>query len=145
MNGLVTIRAFGWTSAYGDKTLTLLDTSQRPYYLLLCIQRWLTLVLNLVVAGLTVVIMGLAVALRSSINPGLLGVALVSMMTLGLSLAGVIQQWTLLETSLGAIARIKSFAQETPSEMLPAENIDPGEQWPTKGQLSFQHVSLRYK
>ena len=53
----------------------LLDASQKPFYLLLCIQRWLELVLDLTVAVLTILLVGLAVALRHSVNAGLLGVA----------------------------------------------------------------------
>ncbi|RYP53067.1 hypothetical protein DL768_001844 [Monosporascus sp. mg162] len=145
LNGLVTIRAFGWTAPYLTKTLALTNEAQRPYYLLLCIQRWLVCVLDLVVAGLAVSIVSLAVALRSRVDPGLLGVSLVMMMTLGHSLAGFVQFFTQLETSLGAITRIKNFEQDMPSELLPDEGADPGDQWPKDGALVFDNVSLSYK
>src|SRR5512140_1164350 len=50
LRGLVTIRAFGWQQRLEDKNHALLDRSQRPFYLLFAVQRWLTLVLDLVVA-----------------------------------------------------------------------------------------------
>ncbi|UKZ46329.1 hypothetical protein TrVGV298_000530 [Trichoderma virens] len=90
INGLATIRAFGWTHPYSDKNLSLLDNAQKPSYLLNCIQRWLTLVLDLVVAVLTVLLVVFAVVLRGKLNPSLLGVALVNMMNLGLNLKGII-------------------------------------------------------
>src|SRR4051812_14865912 len=127
------------------KTLVLVDCAQQPYYLLLCIQRWLVCVLDLVVAGMTVVIIGLAVGLRSKIDAGLLGVALVLMMSLGITLAALIQFWTMLETSLGAVARIKQFKDNTPSELLGGENGEPGEEWPKAGSIEFDNVSLSYK
>ncbi len=43
----------------------LLDHSQRPFYLLYCLQRWLTLVLELLVAGIAVVVIVLATQLRN--------------------------------------------------------------------------------
>jgi ATP-binding cassette, subfamily C (CFTR/MRP), member 1 len=141
----VTIRAFGWQDEYFRKTLERIDSSQRPYYLLLCIQRWLICVLNLIVAGLTVLIVGIAVALRSKVNPGLLGLALVVMMTLGYTLTAFVEWWTHLETSLGAVSRIKSFQEDTPSELLLTENADPGEDWPKQGTVRFDNVSLSYK
>lgn len=49
LNGLVTIRAFGWTEDFQENNLRLLDASQKPYYLLFCIQQWLALVLDLMV------------------------------------------------------------------------------------------------
>ena len=47
--GLQHIRAFGWQSDTLTHSLKLLDYSQRPYYYLYCIQRWLTLVLDMCV------------------------------------------------------------------------------------------------
>lgn len=76
--GIVTIRAFGWSSAYRNKNNVYLDQSQVPFYLLFAIQNWLNLVLQLMVAGLITVIVGLAVGLRSKVDPGYLGLALVA-------------------------------------------------------------------
>lgn len=125
----------------------MLDTAQRPYYLLLCIQRWLSLVLNLIVAGITVLLVGLSIALRSHLDPGLLGIALVMMMDLGLVLSELIQNWTLLETSLGAIARIKDFAEETPREEsnLAIQTHDELPEWPTSGEIKFTDVGIAWK
>ncbi|ROW15668.1 hypothetical protein VPNG_02110 [Cytospora leucostoma] len=142
--GLITIRAFGWAEAYAAKNRRLVDDSQKPYYLLLCIQRWLVLVLDLVVAGLALVLVGMAVALRSHMNPGFLGLALVNMMNLSHSLTNLVQYWTNLETSLGAIARIKDFAENTPVEGAPGEDALLDVSWPSQGALRFESVSASY-
>ena len=63
LQGLVTIRAFGWAGDFEKKNLTLLDISQKPYYLLFCIQRWLALILDLLVAVLAVILMVLIVCI----------------------------------------------------------------------------------
>ena len=52
--------------------------SQVPFYLLTAIQNWLSLVLELAVAGMITLIVGLAVGLRHKIDPGYLGLALIS-------------------------------------------------------------------
>lgn len=145
LSGLITIRSYSWTGTYAAKCIHLLDASQKPYYLLLCVQRWLVLVLDLVVAGLAVIIVGMAVGLRSRINPGFLGLALVNMMSLSHALTNLVQYWTNLETSLGAIARIKDFAESTPAEGTPDESsghLDP--EWPRSGALRFEGVSASY-
>ncbi|KAL7823946.1 P-loop containing nucleoside triphosphate hydrolase protein [Trichoderma gracile] len=144
INGLATIRAFGWTTPYSTKNLALLDSAQKPSYLLNCIQRWLTLVLDLVVAVLTVLLVVFAVVLRGKLNPSLLGVALVNMMNLGLNLKGIILAWSQLETSLGAVTRIKNFEETTPSELLPEENYMPPEEWPSRGSIDFVNLSVQY-
>lgn len=144
LHGLVTIRAFGWTTQSMEKTICLLDVAQRPYYLLLSVQRWLVLVLNLVVAGMVILLLGLGVALRDRVNPGLFGVALVMMTTLGQMIADLIQAWTQLETSLTAVSRIKSFAENTPQETEGSETTFLDEDWPPLGGIRFESVYANY-
>lgn len=76
VTGLETIRAFGWEKNQQKVNNKFLDLSQRPFYLLYCIQLWLNLVLDLIVAAEAVLVVGLALGLRSSTSPGLLGVSM---------------------------------------------------------------------
>ncbi|KAJ5924064.1 hypothetical protein N7466_008251 [Penicillium verhagenii] len=142
--GVTTIRAFSWTHATTNRMISKLDNAQKPYYLLLCVQRWLSLVLNLMVAAIAVLLVGASLALRTRVEPGLLGIALVMMMDLGLTLSELIQNWTLLETSLGAIARIKDFAEETPSEEMNSsiQTYNELSEWPTQGEIIFSDASI---
>jgi ATP-binding cassette subfamily C (CFTR/MRP) protein 1 len=78
LTGIITIRSFGWLSAYRERNEEFLRRSQLPFYMLLAIQNWLSLVLQLVVAGLITCIVGLAVGLRSKVDTGYLGLALVA-------------------------------------------------------------------
>lgn len=141
---MATLRAFGWSEAAIQKNDQLLDVSQKPFYLLLCVQRWLTLVLDMVVAVIAILLMSLAVALRSRIDPGFLGVAMVNVMSLSSALTNLVNFWTLLETSLGAVSRIKDFTENTVSENLPGEDQLPQPEWPAKGNLSLHGVSAAY-
>lgn len=125
--------------------MRLLDNAQKPSYLLYCIQRWLTLVLDLVVAALTLLLFTCAVVLRNKVNPSLLGIALVNMMELGSNLKGIIIQWSTLETSLGAVTRIKEFTENAPVEIQPDENVQPEFAWPAQGVLQFKNVSVQYE
>jgi hypothetical protein len=69
IEGLSTIQAFGWEADFRIANSKLLDATQRTYYMLHCIQRWLTLVLDLIVVSLVV-------SLRHTTSVGLLGVSL---------------------------------------------------------------------
>ena len=149
LDGLAHIRAFNWTAAFRAKSPALLDTAQRPYYLLLCIQRWLTLVLGLMVAAFATVLTATALAARGRVNAGFLGIALVNMMDFSESLAQLVTYWTTLETSLGAIARIRSFSAHTPREEADADAGDaaplpPPSTWPATGALAFSGWSVKY-
>ncbi|ORY18549.1 P-loop containing nucleoside triphosphate hydrolase protein [Clohesyomyces aquaticus] len=141
--GIVTIRSFGWTNAYRRKNDGYLDQSQVPFYLLFAIQNWLSLVLELMVAGLITLIAGLAVALRSKVDPGYLGLALVAAMDLGFNFRVVILAWTDLETSLSAVTRIRQFS-DTPAEIEDTSQPDPPEGWPEKGSVLFNKLLASY-
>lgn len=56
LNGVPTIRAFGWEKHFLKENLGLLDYSQRPYYILLCIQQWLSLSMGMFVAVISVLL-----------------------------------------------------------------------------------------
>lgn len=144
LSGLATIRAFGWAGAARELNHELVDRSQQPFYLLLMVQRWLTLALNLVTAGLAVLVVGLAVRLRGTVSVGLTAVSLVQLITLAENLKVLIQFWTSLETSIGAVARIKNFSEETPDERLPGEDRQPPEGWPARGAVEIRGLSAGY-
>ncbi|KAK2008905.1 ABC transporter [Colletotrichum eremochloae] len=145
--GLVTIRALGLAGRAGAENLARLDRSQRAFYAMGSLQRWLLLVLNLTVAALAVLVVGMAVALRDTVNPGLLGVSLVSVMGFGQLLTGLLHNWATLDTSLGAVARIREFEAETPSEETEEDSKAPAiafGEWPLKGQIDIVNVSAAY-
>jgi ATP-binding cassette subfamily C (CFTR/MRP) protein 1 len=144
LSGLVTIRAFGWSDEFVEQNLVLLDNSQKPYYLLFCIQRWLSLVLDLMVSVLAIILMVLVVKLRSSIAPGYVGLALLNVISFSESLAWNIRQWTALETSVGAIARLKNFAELTPNENHAEENRPVPDIWPAYGGMEIKNLSASY-
>ena len=81
LDGLSTIQAFGWEKASKDLNVERLDASQKPYYLMYCIQRWLALVLDLFAGGMAIIVVSLALNLRGSTSPGLLGVSLNSVLS----------------------------------------------------------------
>ena len=144
LEGLQTIRAFGWQAAFEKKNTMLLDMSQRPYYLLYCIQRWLNLVLDLMIAALAVILITFAVQLSDTTSGAAIGVALVNILGFSQSLSLLIDRYTTLETSLGAIARIKNFEETTTQEHLPQERDSPPDHWPLRGSVEFRDITASY-
>ncbi|KAI0536463.1 putative ATP-binding cassette transporter [Xylaria digitata] len=142
--GLATIRTHGWQSMMLAELRDSLDRTQEPSYLLLVVQTWLRLVLALLVAGLSVVVVGVAVATRRSAGGGAIGVAFLNLVTLGSGLANLISSWTSLETSLGAIARIESFERDTPAETKVSPPVEVSSDWPEKGELKVENLHASY-
>ena len=77
------------------------------------IQRWLTFVLDMVVAFLAIIIASLAVSQRAA--GGFAGIALTQAMLINLTLRIIIIAWVDVETSIGAGSRVKIFSESTPS------------------------------
>ncbi|UPL03089.1 hypothetical protein LCI18_014023 [Fusarium solani-melongenae] len=145
VTGLVTLRAFGWRGALEKKHHELLDRSQKPFYLLYAVQRWLTFVLDMFVAFIAVLVMVLVTQLRGVLPTGLIGVALVNIIQFSQHLKLLMTFWTNLETQIGAISRIKSFTAYTASEHEPQEKEQPPPMWPSKGTIVFDNVSAGYR
>ncbi|OJJ42489.1 hypothetical protein ASPZODRAFT_105215 [Penicilliopsis zonata CBS 506.65] len=145
LNGLTTIRSFQWEAQYRQQNAKLVNSSQKPFYLLFAIQRWLELVIALLVAGFSVVLVGVAVATRGSLSAGFLGVALLNIVTFTENLQGLIMQWTVLETSIGAVSRIRNFQRTVESEHQEQETIDPPADWPQHGAIEINDVVASYK
>lgn len=144
VDGLSTIRAFGGKLDVEREHLRRLDESQKPFYLLLCLQCWLRIVLDLLVAGVAVGVIALAVVLKDTTSGGQIGVALNIVLVANTTLLRLIESWTNLETSLGAIARIKSLQDGLAPEDQPSEIIVPPETWPTSGALEVQNLTASY-
>ncbi|KAL6786178.1 P-loop containing nucleoside triphosphate hydrolase protein [Trichoderma sp. SZMC 28012] len=142
VRGIATLRAFGFIPNDIYKNFRLLTSSQRPSYLLLMIQEWLNLVLNVVVMLLAIALTTLAVRLHS--NSAFAGAALYSLLSFGENLAGIVLFWTSLETSLGAIARLKTFNDIVKPEDRDGESIIPPENWPQRGVVELRGVSATY-
>ncbi|KAK4164429.1 canalicular multispecific organic anion transporter 1 [Cladorrhinum sp. PSN259] len=142
MKGITTYRAFGWVPDGINKNNALLDTSQRPAYLLAMIQRWLGFSLQIVVAALAFSVVILSTQLRA--NTGLAGASLVTLMSLGEALTYIIKFYTMLETSIGAIARLKTFGETVESEIKEGEDLIPPPEWPSRGAIEINNVSAAY-
>ncbi|EPE10420.1 abc transporter [Ophiostoma piceae UAMH 11346] len=146
VGGLSTIRAFGWQEAIARENAVCLDNSQRPIYLLLCLQRWLNVVLDAIVACVAVGTVWLAIsASQTNSNGGQVGVALNVILVTNTTLLRLVQSWTNLEVSLGAVARLREASHETPQEETGggAEALLPSS-WPSAGHLQLTNMAASY-
>ncbi|RDL35032.1 uncharacterized protein BP5553_06963 [Venustampulla echinocandica] len=142
--GLVTVRAFGWQVSYSNKHIERLEKSQESTYLLYSLQVWLKFIMDLVVMGIAVLLVTLSIHMKGYVSEGILGLALVKLITLGKESKYFVTQWTLLEQSMFSISRIFDFIGRTASEET-GNDILPTTGWPHDGSVEFQNVSAHYK
>ena len=121
-----------------------MTASQKPFYLLIIVQRWLILVLDITTTALALLVVGFAVHLKGQVSIGLTGVALVQLISMSETLSQLIQFWTSIETSISAVARIKQFSEDTPDENLPGENFEPPANWPSQGKVVLTNLTASY-
>ncbi|OAA63744.1 ABC transporter, transmembrane domain, type 1 [Niveomyces insectorum RCEF 264] len=179
IQGLSTIQTFQWRKPVALGFAACLDEAQQPLYLRLCLQRWLNVVLDMVVACLAVGIVWLAVAATNgaailplpttsagTITGGQVGVALNIILVTNTTLLRLVQAWTNLEISLGAVARLREAVEETPQEENRSEvqrqhrerwrygNIENAgrlagneipNNWPEAGDVKFSNVTASYR
>lgn len=143
-NGLPHIRTFGWSEPQLQRGLALLDESQKPYYQMFCAQRWLVLVLDLTVAGVALVIVGVALHVRNSSSPAAIGLAYLVLINFGATIAKLMQRFTEMEVALGSISRTRAFVEDTPREQQPKRSDVPAS-WPEKGKVEFRNVTAKYR
>ncbi|RYC57964.1 hypothetical protein CHU98_g8256 [Xylaria longipes] len=144
VEGLETIRSFGWSQSVIERNIQVVDIAQRPEYLLLCLQRWLNIVLDVLAACVASGVVALAVSLRGTVTGAQIGIALNIMLLANTTLLKLVENWTTLETSLGAISRIKMLEDSTEPEGRDVVNLEPAENWPSMGRIDIENISASY-
>jgi ATP-binding cassette subfamily C (CFTR/MRP) protein 1 len=144
LDGLITLRALAWQTPYEERLQDLLTTSQRPFYALYCVQRWLNLVIDLMIAAMAILFSGIAVALHGTLSTGLVGLALINIITFNGNIRVLVFQYTNLETSIAAVARVRAYEKVTPSEVRLGEEQEVSHDWPRQGRLEIVRASASY-
>ncbi|GLA61413.1 hypothetical protein AtubIFM54640_001932 [Aspergillus tubingensis] len=142
-SGVTTIRAFGWQEKFAAENIQALDMSQKPYYLLLCLQCWLKVVLDCIMAIIAIGLITLTVMYQNSTGADV-GMALIIMIGANTTLLRLVQNWTSLETSLSAVARLRDVQEYVPSEDGTRGAIEPGPKWPSAGDLHTENTTVSY-
>ncbi len=145
LNGLVTIRAFEWQDKAQRRNWEILDESQRSNYLLYCLQRWLTLSVDMLIAVMATILIILTTTLRQEIGPGYMGIALTNILGFSTMMKAAITSWVSLETTISAVARVKRFVAEVKSEDDQGNVVDaPDESWPREGRVELRDLTAAY-
>lgn len=144
LEGLATIRAFKWEDAFEATNMHRLDDSQRPSYLLSCLQRWLTFAVDMTITVIALILIVLVTTLREQIGPAFIGIALNNVLSFSGVIKALITSWVMLEVSLGAVARVRNFAANTKPEGASHELREPEGEWPSQGAVELRDVTASY-
>ena len=145
-NGLEHIRAFGWETYFFQESIHALDFSQSPYYYMFTIQRWLELAMDLLSLCIAFVLVSMTMFLRHTTTEAGIGLSLLSLIGFSNVVNFFVGGWIRLETSLGALARLRTFVNSTPQEGGSyEESSHVPRHWPQFGAVEFSNVSAKYQ
>jgi ATP-binding cassette subfamily C (CFTR/MRP) protein 1 len=102
------------------------------------------MILDCVITGFAVILIAFTIFYRSTTAGADLGLALNLIIVANTTLLKLVQSWTSLETSLGAIARLKSIQEHLPTEDSTSHTLNPGPRWPSIGNLQVNEMSVGY-
>ena len=126
--GLACIRAYGRQQATQASFQASLDRNAKAWYWWLIANRWFGFwldVLCFLVVGVTAL---LAVAMRDSVRPGLIGLALVYVLSLSGMFQYMMRQTALVETYMTSVERLSHYANELePEEVSLAAAVEDGD------------------
>lgn len=146
-NGLEHIRAFGWQDQFTTEGIQALEFSQKPFYYMYTIQRWLELSMDLIGLFIALILISVTTFYRQTTSQAGLGLSMLNLITFSNMLNLFMNAWTQLETSLGALARLRTFVTSTPQETTEQEtkreSVPP--KWPQSGRVVLNSVSAKYQ
>lgn len=145
ISGLQHIRAFGWQHTVLERSLDLLDMSQKTFYYNMSFKRWLLLVLDQYILIVATLLVALGLYWPETVTQAGLGMALALLTGYNQTLKKSVMVFTDLETSVMAVARLRAFVHEAPSEEDSPDAIRQAPNWPSEGVVEMKQVGATYR
>ncbi|WWD21405.1 hypothetical protein CI109_105890 [Kwoniella shandongensis] len=150
-DGLRTIRAMRAQGICLGLMTERATASQFPAWLILAVQKWLELTLNVCVTLVNTLLVLIAVVNRHSTSSGILAAALTAGATMTAQLGRCVVSWTDVEMCITSVERVQEYidlpAQETnpAKHLLSASKTKQAESWLQSGGIHISHVTARYQ
>jgi ABC-type multidrug transport system fused ATPase/permease subunit len=142
MEGLKLIRAYKSQDHFVQSTQNLMDSSQRAFYSVVSVSRWLFVQVNLLAGFLSGVVAILAVVTPIT-DPALAGVAFLNGLQILNYLSSYLRIYGFLETSMVGLERIMQYDAVEEEASLHGD-YPLHEDWPQNGAIEFKNYSTTY-
>ena len=145
LNGMTSIRAYDSVEYVAEQSNEKLDNSYRMELALSGANRWLYMRLELLGSSIVLCASILIVYFRRNFDGALVGLALSYALQITSLMNRNIFAATGAENSFNAVERIQSYSEvEQEAAQIILEKRPP-KYWPSKGQLEFKNVKMRYR
>ncbi|KAG2450119.1 hypothetical protein HYH02_000222 [Chlamydomonas schloesseri] len=144
LSGLMTIRAFRKQDQFLDKNRSNLNYSNRAYWPIQVVNRWLSVRLEMM-GALVVFSAAVTVAVIFPRNAGLAGLAITSALNLTGIMNWMVRQTTELEVNMNSVERMIEYHRYEEEAPAVVEGHRAPRGWPKEGAISIKDLVVRYR
>ncbi|KAF9999779.1 hypothetical protein BGZ79_006630 [Entomortierella chlamydospora] len=144
LNGLATIRAYGFEKRFLSRNLVNLDNNNRTFFLLWSTNRWLHWRVDLAGASVAFITGILVLQNWGKIAPGWAALSMTYSLMFTGTIVWVIRIYAMNEMNLNSVERVVEYMdlEEEPAAII--EGSRPPASWPHAGEIVVDHLSMRY-
>lgn len=148
VSGLSTIRSFRAESRFTDMMMTCIDVNNTAFILVNCANCWLGISLDYL-GGLILYVATLSSMLAciyGDVSEAFVGMAMTYTLLIPIYLNWVVRNLASTEMYMSAVERLRNYSKLPTEEkdIMYSQSINIPEQWPEKGGIYFQNVTMKY-
>lgn len=146
LGGLDTIKAYKSEQRFLMKSDFLINRMNEAGYLVVSVQRWVSITVDILAAIFALIISLLCVTRQFKVNAGSVGVMLTYVLQLPGLMNALLRAQTQTENDMNSAERLVSYATSLPMEAkYRIPETQPDSSWPNEGRITFDNVSLAYR
>ena len=146
LGGMDTIKAYRSQERFLTKSDFLINKMNEAGYLVVVLQRWVGIFLDMVAIAFALIITLLCVTRAFPISAASVGVLLTYVLQLPGLLNTILRAMTQTENDMNSAERLVTYATELPLEASYRKpEMTPPESWPSMGEIIFENVDFAYR
>uniref|UniRef100_A0A669EZI3 ABC-type glutathione-S-conjugate transporter n=1 Tax=Oreochromis niloticus TaxID=8128 RepID=A0A669EZI3_ORENI len=145
VQGASVIRAFGEQSRFILQANDRVDFNQTSYFPRFVATRWLAVNLEFVGNGVVLAAAILSVMGKSTLSPGIVGLAVSHSLQVTGILSWIVRSWTDVENNIVSVERVNEYADTPKEASWSIESSSLPQAWPQNGTIEFQDYGLQYR
>uniref|UniRef100_A0A671V7K3 ABC-type glutathione-S-conjugate transporter n=1 Tax=Sparus aurata TaxID=8175 RepID=A0A671V7K3_SPAAU len=145
VQGASVIRAFGEQPRFILQANQRVDFNQTSYFPRFVATRWLAVNLEFVGNGVVLAAAILSVMGKSTLSPGIVGLAVSHSLQVTGILSWIVRSWTDVENNIVSVERVNEYADTAKEASWSIEGSSLPPAWPNRGTLEFLDYGLQYR
>ncbi|KAK3846189.1 MAG: ATP-dependent bile acid permease [Linnemannia gamsii] len=144
LNGVTTVRAFGFEERFNSLYQELLDEHNRPYFYLWVCNRWLSVCVDILSAFMSLFAGIFVIFRRDTIDASAAGLSLTYSLALTHHVVWFVRTLAFNEINMNCVERVQEYMvlpQEAPAII---ESHRPPVSWPTQGEIQVENLVMQY-